>query len=474
MQRRKLLIGNEWIDAKETIAVRSPHTGEIVGEAARAGPEEMERATQAAVRGFEEARKLSSARRAEILQKTVAGLSHRREELARTITLENAKTIKLSRAEVDRGIATFTIAAEEAKRIGGEVLPLDLNAQSEGRFGITRRFPLGPILAITPFNFPLNLVAHKVAPSMAAGNTMVLKPASATPLSALLLGEVLVEAGMPAGMVNVTPCAAELADRFVADERFKLVTFTGSPAVGWELKRKAGKKRVLLELGGNAAVVVHEDADLDLAVERAVMGAFAYSGQVCISVQRIYLHEKIADAFTGKLVARAEKLVLGDPLDEKTDLGPMIDEGALRKTEEWVGEAAKGGAKVLCGGKREGRFYLPTVLADVKPAMKVHALEAFAPLVNLYRYRDFTEAIRAVNDSAYGLQAGVFTKDVGRVFQAFEGLEVGGVIVNDVPTWRVDHMPYGGEKDSGLGREGVRYAIGEMTELRLLALNLKG
>src|SRR5438477_7849587 len=298
MQRRKLLIGNEWIDAPDTISVRSPHTGEVVGEVAKAGPAEMERAVQAAVRGFEQTRKLSSIRRSEILSRVAAGLSQRKEEMARTITSENAKTIKLSRGEVDRGIATFVIAAEEAKRIGGEVLPLDLNAQSEGRLGLTRRFPLGPIFGIAPFNFPLNLVAHKVAPSMAAGNAIVLKPASATPMTALLLGEVLLDAGMLPGMVNVTPCGADLADRLVADDRFKLVTFTGSPAVGWELKKKADRKRVVLELGGNAAVIVRDDADLDLAVERAVSGSFAYAGQVCISVQRIYLHEKIADAFT--------------------------------------------------------------------------------------------------------------------------------------------------------------------------------
>jgi glyceraldehyde-3-phosphate dehydrogenase (NADP+) len=473
MQRRRLLIANEWVDARDTIAVRSPHTGEVVGEVAKAGPEEMERALRAAVRGFEETRRLSSALRAETLQKVAAGLARRREELARTITLENAKPIKLSRTEVDRATATFTIAAEEAKRIGGELLPLDLNAQSEGRLGITRRFPLGPVFAITPFNFPLNLVAHKVAPSMAAGNSLVLKPASATPLTALLLGELLLEAGLTPGAVNVTPCGADLADRLVADDRFKLVTFTGSPAVGWELKRKAGKKRVLLELGGNAAVVVHEDADLDLAVERTVQGAFAYSGQVCISVQRVYLHEAVADAFTQKFLERTRKLVLGDPLDEKTDLGPMIDDGAARKTQEWVDEAVRGGARLLAGGRREGRFFAPTVLEGVRPEMKVHGAEAFAPLVNLYRYREFPEALRAVNDSAYGLQAGVFTRDVGRVFHAFEALEVGGVIVNDAPTYRVDHMPYGGEKDSGQGREGVRYAIEEMTELRLLALNLK-
>jgi len=473
MQRRKLLIGNEWVDGPETLTVRSPHTGEAVAEVAKAGPAEMERAVQAAVRGFEETRKLSSIRRSEILQRAAAGLARRKEEIARAITLENAKTIKLSRGEVDRAVSTFTIASEEAKRIGGEVMPLDLNAQSEGRLGLTRRFPLGPIFGIAPFNFPLNLVAHKVAPSMAAGNTIVLKPASATPVSALLLGEVLVEAGMPAGMVNVTPCGADVADKLVADDRFKLVTFTGSPAVGWELKRKAGRKRVVLELGGNAAVIVHDDADLEVAVERAVNGSFAFAGQVCISVQRIYLHEKIADAFTHKFLERTKKLVMGDPLDEKTDLGPMIDEKALQRTQDWVDEAVKGGATLLCGGKREGRHYPATVLADVKPDMKVHCSEAFAPLVNLYRYRDFPAALAAVNDSPYGLQAGVFTADVGRIFQAFEALEVGGVIVNEVPSWRVDSMPYGGEKESGQGREGVKYAIEEMTQLRLLALKLK-
>jgi glyceraldehyde-3-phosphate dehydrogenase (NADP+) len=473
MQRKKLLIANEWVDTKDSILVRSPVTGEVVGETSKAGPADLERAVQAATRAFSETRRLSSARRSEILLRTAAGITRRKEELARTITQENAKTIRLSRAEVDRAVATFTIAAEEAKRIGGEVLPLDLTPPAEGRLGITRRFPLGPIFAISPFNFPLNLVAHKLAPAIAAGNTVVLKPASSTPGTALLLGEILVEAGMPAGMVNIVPCAAALADQVVADERFKLVTFTGSPSVGWELKRKAGKKRVCLELGGNAAVIVHEDADLDLAVERSVSGAFAFSGQVCISVQRIYLHEKIADAFTSRFLERARNLVTGDPMDEATDLGPMIDEGAAIKTQEWVEEAAGGGATILLGGKRSGRLFPPTVLEGVQPAMKVHCAEVFAPLVNLYRYREFEGALAAVNDSPFGLQAGVFTRDLVRVFRAFEALEVGGVIINEAPTWRMDHMPYGGEKDSGFGREGVRYAIEEMTELRILALNLK-
>jgi glyceraldehyde-3-phosphate dehydrogenase (NADP+) len=470
--RTRLLIANTWVDTAATLDVRSPHSGDVIGQCAKAGAPELERAVQAAVAGFELTKKLSSAKRAELLGRTIDGLRNRKEDIARTITLEAGKPIRLSRGEVDRAISTFTVAMEESRRIGGDVIPLDVNAASEGRLGITRRFPLGPILAITPFNFPLNLVAHKVAPAMAAGNSLVLKPASATPLTALLLGEILLDAGLPAGMVNIVPTSSDLADSLVADDRFKLVTFTGSPAVGWELKRKAGKKRVLLELGGNAAMIIHDDANLDLAVDRAVHGAFAYSGQVCISVQRIYLHDAIYDAFAARFLEKTKKLALGDPLDETNDLGPMIDDGAARRSDEWIGEAKAAGARVLCGGHRTGRLVEPTVLVDVSPSMKVHAAEVFAPIVNLYRYRDFEEALRAVNDSPFGLQAGLFTRDAARIFRAFEALEVGGVIVNDAPTFRVDHMPYGGEKDSGLGREGVRYAIEEMTQLRLLALNL--
>ena len=470
--RHKLLIANEWVDAPDSLSIRSPFSGEIVAEVARAGTAEIERAVQAAVSAFDVTKTLSSAKRAELLGRTIDGLKKRRDDLARTITLEAGKPIRLSRGEVDRAISTFTVAMEESRRIGGEVIPLDVNAASEGRLGITRRFPLGPILAITPFNFPLNLVAHKVAPAIAASNSVLLKPASATPITALLLGEILVEAGLPAGMVNVVPTTSDLADRLVADDRFKLVTFTGSPAVGWELKRKAGKKRVLLELGGNAALIVHDDANLDLAVDRALHGAFAFSGQVCISVQRIYVHDSVFDAFQSRFIERTKGLVTGDPLDEKNDLGPMIDDGNAARAELWIKEATSAGARLLCGGTRHGRFVEPTVLTDVAPSMKVHACEVFAPTVNLYRYRDFDDALRAVNDSPYGLQAGLFTKDAGRMFRAFAALEVGGVIVNDAPTFRVDHMPYGGEKDSGLGREGVRYAIEEMTQLRLLALNL--
>jgi glyceraldehyde-3-phosphate dehydrogenase (NADP+) len=470
--RRGLLIANQWVDTPDTLSIRSPFSGELVGACARAGPADLERAVQATVAAFAVTRTLSSAKRSDLLGRTIDGLKKRRDDLARTITLEAGKPIRLSRGEVDRAIATFTVAMEEARRIGGEVIPLDVNAAAEGRVGLTRRFPLGPILAITPFNFPLNLVAHKLAPAMAAGNSVLLKPASATPLTALLLGEILVDAGMPPGMVNVVPAPAGLADRLVADDRFKLVTFTGSPAVGWELKRKAGRKRVLLELGGNAALIVHDDANLDLAADRAVHGAFAFSGQVCISVQRIYVHDAVFVAFRSRLLERTAKLASGDPLDEKNDLGPMIDDDAAARVEAWVNEATSAGAKRLCGGPRRSRFIEPTVLTDVAPSMKVHGCEIFGPVVNLYRYRDFDEALHAVNDSPFGLQAGLFTRDAARMFRAFAALEVGGVIVNDAPTFRVDHMPYGGEKESGLGREGVRYAIEEMTQLRLMALNL--
>jgi glyceraldehyde-3-phosphate dehydrogenase (NADP+) len=473
MTQRKLLLAGEWISTPQSIPVRNPFTGQVVAEVARAGPAELERATDAAVRAFETTRRLTSGARSAFLQGAAAGLGRRKEEIARTIALEAGKPIKLARAEVDRAVHTFTVAADEARRIGGEVIPLDVSAATEGRLGITRRFPLGPILAITPFNFPLNLTAHKVAPALATGNPVVHKPASATPLTALLLGEVLLEAGAPPGAISVVPSAAADAERLVADDRFRLLTFTGSPEVGWRLRDKAGRKRVLLELGGNAAVVIHEDADLDRALDRTVAGAFAYSGQVCISVQRVYVHERVYKEFARRFVERAQALKLGDPLDDAADLGPMLDDGAAARVEAWVAEALAGGAKALCGARRDGRFYAPTVLEGVAPGMKVHGCEVFGPVANLYPYRDFEEALRMVNDSPYGLQAGVFTRDAGRLFRAFEALEVGGVIGNDAPTFRVDHMPYGGEKASGLGREGVRYAIEEMTQLRLLALHVK-
>ncbi|MBI4566058.1 MAG: aldehyde dehydrogenase family protein [Planctomycetes bacterium] len=471
--RRKLLLAGEWIDTERALDVRNPHSGQVVAETALAGPAELERAAAAAAAAFETTRRLSSARKADILRGVSSGLARRKEELARTIALEAGKPIRLARTEVGRAMHTFSVAADEACRVGGEVIPLDVTAAAEGRMGLTRRFPLGPVLAITPFNFPLNLSAHKIAPAIAAGNPVVHKPASATPLIALLLGEILLDAGAPPESISVVPTTSDLAEHLVADERFRLVTFTGSPEVGWDLRRKAGSKRVLLELGGNAAVVIHEDADLDRALERSVTGAFAYAGQVCISVQRIYVHEPVFEVFARRFVEKARSLVSGDPLDEKVDLGPLLNEAAAERVETWIREALDGGAKALCGGRRRRQFVEPTVLVDVRPDMKVHRCEVFGPVANLYRYRDWEEALKKVNDSPYGLQAGIFTRDVGRIFRAFEALDVGGVIVDDAPTFRVDHMPYGGEKLSGLGREGVRYAIEEMTQLRLLALPVR-
>src|SRR5262245_55454192 len=471
--RKPMLLAGRWTDTSESIKVRNPFGDSVVAEVAKAGPADLEHAAAAAVRAFEITRHLSSGSRSSILAGVSAGLARRKEEVARTIVLEAGKPIKLSRGEVDRAIHTFAIGAEEAKRVGGEVIPLDVTAAAEGRLGITRRFRLGPVLAIYPFNFPVNLVANKLAPALAPGNPSGHKPASATPLTALLLGEILLEAGAPPEAVSILPASGADAERLVADERFRVLTFTGSPEVGWRLREKAGKKRVLLELGGNAAVVIHDDADLDRALERMVAGAFAYSGQVCISVQRIYVQERAYAGFASRLVERAKALKPGNPLDEAADLGPMLDDAAAERVEAWVSEALRGGAKALCGARRDGRFYQPTVLENVAPSMKVHGCEVFGPVVNLYPYRDFDDALRQVNDSPFGLQAGVFTRDAGRIFRAFETLEVGGVIVDDAPTFRVDHMPYGGEKASGLGREGVKYAIEEMTQPRLLALRTR-
>ncbi|MER3422120.1 MAG: aldehyde dehydrogenase, partial [Nitrospiraceae bacterium] len=405
--------------------------------------------------------------------KTTAAIVARREEFAQMITAEAGKPITDARREVGRAIQTFTVAAEEAKRIPGEVVPLDWTPGMESYLGIARRFPIGPILGITPFNFPLNLVAHKVAPSLAAGNPIVLKPAPQTPLTALMLGEVILEAGLPAGALSMLPCENTVAEQMVMDPRFKMLSFTGSAAVGWMLKAKCGKKRVTLELGGNAGVIVEPDADLDVAAQRCVAGGYVYAGQSCISVQRIYAHQSVYDTFLEKLLARVAALKVGDPLDETTVVGPLINEATARRVEEWVEEAVAQGARVRIGGKRKGSLFEPTVLTDVTPSMKVSCQELFGPVLTVSPYIRFDEALAALNDSQYGLQAGVFTRDVEKVFRAYRELEVGAVLVNEIPTFRADHMPYGGVKDSGLGREGLRYAVEEMTELKLLVVNMK-
>jgi len=471
MGLHKMLINGKWAESGNVRTIRSPYDGSAAGEVCFASRSQVEEAVGAAHEAFASTKALSSHERSLALENVSAGIAGRREELARTIALQAGKPIRDARTEVDRAVGTFKTAAEEAKRLNGELIPLDWIPGAKNRWGIVRRFPVGPVAAISPFNFPLNLVAHKVAPAMAAGNTVILKPSSQVPITALVLGEIIRKSGYPDGGVNVVPAGYQDAEPMLLDERVRMLTFTGSPAIGWELKKKANQKKITLELGGNAAVIVEPDTDLEFAVPRIVTGAFSYAGQICISIQRIFLHEKIYERFMADFLQRTKKLKLGDPLDEATDVGPMIDEASARQTEEWIGEAVAQGARVLCGGKRKGTMFEPTVLENVKPELRISWLEAFAPVVIVYPCQDFEKALEGVNNSIYGLQAGVFTNDLKKAFRAFEALDVGGVIVNDIPTFRVDHMPYGGVKQSGFGREGVRYALEEMTELRLLALN---
>lgn len=452
--------------------VRNPYDNSTVGRTWLAGDAEFERAVAGAEAAAGPMRDMPAYRRADILMGVSAGLKARRGEIARTLAAEAGKPIKDATAETDRAAMTFHVAAEEARRLGGEMVPMDLAAHGEGRLAITRRFPIGPIAAISPFNFPLNLSAHKIAPAIAAGNPIVLKPATKTPLSALYLGELAVGAGLPPGAISVLPMDRPTGDRLVTDDRFKLLTFTGSSAVGWAMKARAGRKKIILELGGNAGVIVDDGANLERAAERVAVGGFALAGQSCIAVQRVYVHDSVFEAFAVQVVRRVEALRVGDPMDPLTDVGPMIDESEAERIEQWVAEAVAAGGHVLTGGRRlGGALYAPTVLTDVPSDAKVCAQEVFAPVITLSRFTDFDEALRAVNDSTYGLQAGVFTASLDRSLRAFDTLEVGGVIVNDVPTWRIDHMPYGGVKDSGLGREGPRYTIEEMTELKLLVIN---
>jgi acyl-CoA reductase-like NAD-dependent aldehyde dehydrogenase len=472
MIRRAIFIGGRLKETRETSAIRNPYDGEILAEVCLAGEDEIEEAIRAAVTAFAAGRQLPSHKRAAALQRTAEGLTHRHEEFARCLSTESGKPITDARREVGRAISTFTIAAEEAKRLPGEVVPLDISPGTDRHVGFVRRFPIGPVLGITPFNFPLNLVAHKVAPALAVGNPIVLKPAPQTPLTSLLLGEVLSGLDLPQGMFSIVPCTNAVAERMVGDERFAMLSFTGSAPVGWKLKSKAGKKRVVLELGGNAGVIVEPDADLDHAAERCAIGGYGYSGQTCISVQRIYVHESVYEPFLQRLLKRVRTLKAGNPQDESTTLGPLIDEGAAKRVESWIQEAVAGGAKLQLGGKRQGSVVEATVLTDVRSEMKVSSEEAFGPLVNVTPYRTFEEAIAALNDSPYGLQAGVFTRDINKAFKAYEDIEAGAVLINEIPTFRADQMPYGGVKNSGLGREGVRYAIEEMTERKLLVLNL--
>jgi len=466
-------VAGEWRQTGATYEVRNPFDGEVVAALARATGPDVEAAVAAAHASFEVTRRIPAHERARVLAEVSRRIVEERETLARTLTLQTGKTIRDARVEVDRATLTFAVAAEEAKRIGAEVVPMDWTPAGEGRVAINRRFPIGLVLGISPFNFPLNLVAHKVAPAIAAGNPIVLKPASQTPTPALQLAWLVHEAGWPKEAFSVVPAGSADVEPFVTDPRVRKITFTGSMDVGWRLKQLAWRKKVTLELGGNAGVIVAEDADLDHAVARIVAGGFGFSGQSCISVQRVYVHRDVWDPFVERLLTKVEGLRMGNPLDETTDIGPMIDGGAADRVEAWIKEAVAGGATALFPGAREGNVISPTVLVGSTPDMKVCAREVFAPVVNLFPYDDFGAAVRAVDDSIYGLQAGLFTRDIRRIFQAYEGIEVGGLMVNEVPSWRIDHMPYGGEKESGWGREGLRYAIEEMTEPRLLVMGIR-
>ena len=452
--------------------VRNPFDASIVGHVPVADAAAFDRAADAAVAGAARMARVPAHERAALLMRVSAAIAADREAIARTLAAEAGKPLKDARTETDRATMTFQVAAEEARRLGGEVLPMDLAPHGERRIGIVRRVPIGPIAAISPFNFPLNLSAHKLAPALAAGNSIVLKPATKTPLSAITLGRLLNEAGAPEGAVSVLAMSREVGDQLVTDSRFKLLTFTGSSPVGWAMKARAGRKKVILELGGNAGVIVNHDADVAFAAKRVAAGGFAYAGQSCISVQRVYVHDAVFDAFAAELVALVEKLKVGDPLDPATDVGPMIEEDEAVRIDGWVQEAVAAGAKVLTGGRRlGGAMYAPTVMTDVPSDAKLCAEEVFAPLVGLWRFSALDEAIAEVNRSRFGLQAGIFTRDLEGALMAYDALDVGGVIVNDVPTWRIDHMPYGGVKESGMGREGPRYTIEEMTEPKLLVIN---
>ena len=471
METRPLLIDGRWRATLHLQEVRSPYTGETIARVSNASDDEAEEAMAAAVRASLEMRALARFEIAEALRRISDYIRARREDFARTIALEAGKPITSARGETDRAISTFTFASEEARRFTGETIPIDTQAIGRGRFGWTERIPRGVIFGITPFNFPLNLVAHKVAPALASRNAIIIKPSPRTPLTALLLGEAFMESGLPRAALQIVPMEIPLIDTLLRDERVGMISFTGSAEVGWGLRERAARKQVTLELGGNAPVIVDETADLDYSIERTAMAAFNYSGQVCISAQRVFVHERIREEWTRGFVARAKALRTGDPLDEQTELSVMIDEEAARRAESWINEALRGGARLACGGGRRGALLEPTVLTDVESEMRVCTEEIFAPVATVSAFRDFEEAIGEANNTRYGLQAGVFTRDMERAFRAASRLETGGVMINDAPAFRVDNMPYGGVKLSGTGREGVRYAMLDMTEERVIVVD---
>jgi acyl-CoA reductase-like NAD-dependent aldehyde dehydrogenase len=467
-----LYLNNKALQPNTDLAVTDKYTGEIAFRTALATPDIIEEAIAGAVRAAEPMARLAAYERQDVLMHCVARFRARFDELAHALCVEAGKPIKDAEGEVTRLIDTFRIAAEEAVRNYGEVQPLDISPRARGYQGMWKRVPIGPCSFISPFNFPLNLAAHKIAPAIAVGCPFVMKPASKTPLGALIMGEVLAEcAVLPEGAFSILPASRDGADLFTEDARLKLLSFTGSPAVGWELKAKAGKKKVVLELGGNAAVIIDRDADLADALERVIFGAFYQSGQSCIGVQRILIHAEVYEAFKAMLVARTRTLVAGDPKDRATFIGPMISQGEARRLKGWIDEAIAAGATLLCGGGlSRGNMLEATLLENVPADAKARNEEAFGPLAILQRFERFDEALEEVNNSKFGLQAGIFTRDLFQMFDAWDRLEVGGILINDVPSYRVDSMPYGGVKDSGLGREGVRFAMEDMSEIRNLVI----
>lgn len=470
--KKQLLINGSWMDAKEYSPLRSPYSGEVLAEIPMATEEETDQAIEAAQKATKIMAKMPAHQRAKVLETLAQLLEKRAEEAAQIISMESAKPITTAKAEVDRTIETYKFAAEEAKRIHGETLSMDAARGGENRLAYTVREPIGVIGAITPFNFPMNLVAHKVGPAIAAGNTIVLKPASQTPLSSLFLAELLQEAGLPNGALNVvTGGGRVVGDKLVTDSRVNMITFTGSPAVGIGIRNKAGLKRVTLELGSNAAVIIDKGVDIDKIISRCVMGAFSNQGQVCISLQRIYAHEEVYDRFVEKFIEATKLLKVGDPLNSETDVSALISENDVERTLNWIEEAKQAGAKIASGGNREGNILHPTVILNADPHLKVSCQEVFAPIVLINKIQTVEEAINLVNDSKYGLQTGIYTDNVHTALDAAENLQVGGVMINDVPTFRVDNMPYGGVKESGTGREGLKYAVEEMTEMKLIVWN---
>lgn len=467
-------LANNAVYANEDLEVFDKYTGKRATKVAMADTDVIDKAIDGTVKARDACAAMAPYERKAVLEHCVTRFTERFDELAMALCIEAGKPIKDSEGEVTRLIDTFQIAAEESVRIYGEVTPLETSVRAKGRFGMWKRVPVGPCSFISPFNFPLNLAAHKVAPAIAAGCPFILKPASLTPIGAIIIGEVLAETELPEGAFSILPCRRDGAELFTTDDRLKLLSFTGSPEVGWDLKARAGKKKVVLELGGNAAVIVDEDADLEDALERITFGAFYQSGQSCIGVQRIIIHEKVYETFRDMLVSRAKSLKMGDPKDRETFIGPMISEGEATRLEGWIRDAASGGANILCGGNRTGNMLEATLMENVDPACDASANEAFGPLANLSSFTDFDAALDEVNNSRYGLQAGIFTRDLYKMQNAWDKLDVGGVLIGEVPSWRVDHMPYGGVKDSGVGREGIRFAIEDFTEPRLLVIRTPG